>query len=135
MFFSVIGHSDDIDSDGALDELIEQCTAELGDRVPQAGIMFAGHEMDHAVLLGGVCDAWPDIELIGCTTDGELSSRLGFRQDSVVLALFGSDRIEFTAGIGQDLSGDVAVRAVAPSMPRWARRRRLRRSAWLCPRV
>jgi len=108
MFFSVVGHSDDIDADGALAELIEQCTAELGDRTPRAGIMFAGHEMDHAVLLGGVCDAWPGIELIGCTTDGELSSRLGFRQDSVVLVLFGSDRIEFTAGIGQDLSGDVA---------------------------
>ena len=108
MLFSVVGHSDDIDADGALVELIEQCAAELLDRTPQAGIMFAGHEMDHAVLLGGVCDAWPDIELIGCTTDGELSSRLGFRQDSVVLVLFGSDQIEFTAGLGQNLSGDVA---------------------------
>jgi hypothetical protein len=108
MLFSVIAHSDDIDADGALDELIEQCTAALGDRTPQAGIMFAGHEMDHAILLGGVCDTWPDVELIGCTTDGELSSRLGFRQDSVALALFGSDRIQFTAGLGQDLSGDVA---------------------------
>src|SRR5262245_52468196 len=108
MFFSVVGHSDDIDSDGALEELIDQCTAALGDRSPQAGMMFAGHEMDHAVLLGGVCDAWPGIELIGCTTDGELSSQLGFRQDSVVLVLFGSDRIEFTAGLGNNLSADVA---------------------------
>lgn len=107
MFFSVIGHSDDIDADRALVELVDQCTAELDDRTPQAGIMFAGHEMDHEVLLGGVCDAWPGIELIGCTTDGELSSRLGFRQDSVVLVLFGSDRIEFAAGLGEDLSGDV----------------------------
>jgi hypothetical protein len=109
MFFSVLGHSDDIDADGALVELIDQCTAELGDRTPQAGIMFAGHEMDHAVLLSGVCDAWPDIELIGCTTDGELSSRLGFRQDSVVLVLLGSDLIDFAAGVGEHLSGDVAA--------------------------
>ena len=107
MFFSVIGHSDDIDADRALVELVDQCTAELDDRVPQAGIMFAGHELDHEVLLGGVCDTWPDIELIGCTTDGELSSRLGFRQDSVALVLFGSDRIEFVAGLGQGLSADV----------------------------
>ena len=107
MFFSVIGHSDDIDADRALVELVDQCTAELDDRVPQAGIMFAGHELDHEVLLGGVCDTWPDIELIGCTTDGELSSRLGFRQDSVALVLFGSDRIEFAAGLGQGLSADV----------------------------
>lgn len=108
MFFSVIGHSDDIDADGAVAELLQQCTAELHDRAPQAGIIFAGHEMDHAILLDRVCDAFPDIELIGCTTDGELSSRLGFRQDSVVLVLFGSDRIEFTTGIGQNLSSDVA---------------------------
>jgi len=107
VFFSVIGHSDDIDADGALAQLLEQCTTALGDRTPQAGLMFAGHEMDHAVLLGGVCDAWPGIELIGCTTDGEISSRLGFRQDSVVLVLFGSDVIEFAAGIAQGLGGDV----------------------------
>ena len=89
MFFSVIGHSEDIDTEGALEELLQQCTTEVADRIPQAGMMFAGHEMNHALLLGGVCDAWPEIELIGGTTDGELSSRLGFRQDSVVLVLFG----------------------------------------------
>src|SRR5262245_32469579 len=107
MFFSVVSHSDDIDADRALVELLEQCTAELDERTPQAGIMLAGHEMDHEIRLGGVCDAFPDIELIGCTTDGELSSRLGFRQDSVALVLFGSDRIQFAVGIGEDLSGDV----------------------------
>jgi hypothetical protein len=119
MFFSVIGHSEDIDTDGALEELLQQCTAELADRTPQAGMMFAGHDMDHSLLLGGVCDAWPGIELIGGTTDGELSSRLGFRQDSVVLMLFGSDRIQFSAGIGEGLSKDVAGacdRAVASAL-------------------
>lgn len=65
-------------------------------------------DMDHRLLLEGVGDTWPELELIGCTTDGELSSQMGSRQDSVVLVLFGSDRIEFTAGIGLDLSGDVA---------------------------
>src|SRR6476620_8113837 len=42
MFFTVVGHSDDIDADGAVGELILQCRAALGDREPQAGIMFAG---------------------------------------------------------------------------------------------
>jgi hypothetical protein len=121
MLFSVVGHSDDIDADGALVELLDQCAAELDDRTPQAGILFAGHEMDHETLLGGVCDAWPAIELIGCTTDGELSSRLGFRQDSVVLVLLGSDRIEFAAGVGRHLGDDVAgacERAVAGARDR-----------------
>lgn len=108
MFFSVVAHSEDIDEAEALCELIGQCKAELGGRSPQAALMFAGHEMDHAVLLAGICDTWPGIVLIGCTTDGELSSRLGLRLDSVALVLFGSDRIEFTAGIGRGLSEDVA---------------------------
>lgn len=107
MFFSVVAHSEDIDEAEALRELIDQCTEELVGRAPHAAMMFAGHEMDHTVLLNGICDRWPGIALIGCTTDGELSSRVGLRLDSVALVLFGSDRIEFTAGIGHGLSKDV----------------------------
>lgn len=107
MFFAVIGHSDDIDADGVLVELTEQCREGLGDRTPQAGILFAAIDMDHELILKGVCDAWPGIELIGCTTDGEISSQLGFREDSIALMLFGSDSVEITAGIGHDVSKDI----------------------------
>lgn len=41
MFFAVAAHSEDIDADGVLDELLEQCREGLGDRVPQAGIKAA----------------------------------------------------------------------------------------------
>ena len=71
MFFAVIGHSEDIDADGVLEEVTEQCRGELGDRTPQAGILFASIDMDHELILQGVCDAWSGIELIGCTTDGQ----------------------------------------------------------------
>lgn len=108
MFFAVVGHSEDIDADGALEELTGQCRAELGDRTPKAGILFAAIDMDHDLILQGVCDAWPGIELIGCTTDGEMSSQLGFREDSIALLLFGSDSIEITAGIGHEVSKDIA---------------------------
>ncbi len=107
MFFAVIGHSEDIDADGVLEELTEQCRGELGDRTPQAGILFAAIDMDHELILQGVCDAWPGIELIGCTTDGEISSQLGYREDSTALVLFGSDNVEITAGIGHDVSKDI----------------------------
>jgi hypothetical protein len=70
-------------------------------------MMFAGHDMDHGLLLEGVCDTWPELALIGCSTDGELSSLSGFQQDPVVLVLFGSDQIEFTVGLGVGLSEDV----------------------------
>jgi hypothetical protein len=107
MFFAVVAHSEDIDTEGALDEIVEQCRRKLGDRRPQAGMLFAAIDLEHGRILQGVDDAWPGLELIGCTTDGELSSELGYREDSITLVLFGSDCIEFAAGLGRDVSKDI----------------------------
>ncbi len=109
MFFAVAGHSEDIDAQGALDELLRQCREDLDDRVPQAGILFCTIDLEHDELVQGIDDAWPGIALIGCTTDGEFSSRLGYRDDSTVLMLLGSDSIEMTAGLGRDVSKDIAA--------------------------
>ena len=107
MFFAVVAHSEDIDAQGVVEELLEQCREDLGERVPQAGMLFAAIDLEHDELLQGIDDAWPGIELIGCTTDGELSSRLGYREDSTALVLLGSDVIDFTAGLGRDVSKDI----------------------------
>lgn len=109
MFFAVVAHSEDIDAEGTLDELLEQCRAELGERIPQAGLLFAAIDLEHELLVQGIDDAWPGIELIGCTTAGEISSRLGFRQDSTALILLGSDVVEFSAGVGLDVSNDIQI--------------------------
>lgn len=109
MFFSVVAHSEDIDTDGALEEILGQCRQKLGDRIPKAGVVFAAIDQDHALFLSGISDEWPDMELIGCTTEGEFSSELGFCEDSITLVLFGSDTVEFAAGIGRDVSKDIAA--------------------------
>jgi len=109
MFFAVAAHSEDIDAQGVLDELLEQCRADLGERVPQAGILFCTIDLEHDQLVQGIDDAWPGIALIGCTTDGEFSSRLGFRDDSSALILFGSDSVQITAGLGRDVGKDIDV--------------------------
>lgn len=109
MFFAVAAHSEDIDAKGVLDELLEQCRADLGDRVPQAGILFCSIDLEHDQLVRGIDNAWPGIALIGCTTDGEFSSRVGFRDDSAALILLGSDSVEITAGLGRDVSKDIAA--------------------------
>lgn len=109
MFFSVAAHSEDIDAQGVLDELLQQCRADLGDRVPQAGMLFCSIDLEHDQLVQGIDDAWPGIALIGCTTDGEFSSRLGLRDDSAALILLGSDSVEITAGLGRDVSKDIAA--------------------------
>ncbi len=107
MFFSVVGHSEDIDTEGAMEEIVGQCRQKLGDRVPGAGLVFAAIDHEHDLMLARIDDAWPGLELVGCTTEGEFSSELGFREDSITLVLFGSDSIEFATGIGHDVSHDI----------------------------
>ena len=106
MLIAASGHSEDTDSLSAFGELREQCEAVLKGTQPQAGLLFAGIDLDHQQLVDAINDAWPGIELIGCTTDGELSSRLGFRDDSISLLLLASDTIEFSSGLGRRLSVD-----------------------------
>jgi hypothetical protein len=109
MFFSLVAHSEDIDTQGVLEELLQQCREELGDRVPTAGILYCPIDIEHEELVQGINDAWPGIALVGCTTDGEFSSRLGFREDSTSLTLLGSDTVDITAGLGRDVSQDIAA--------------------------
>jgi hypothetical protein len=107
MFFAVTAHSEDIDAEGVLDELLEQSRNGLQDRIPQAGILFCGIDLEHEKIVQGLDDAWPGIALIGCTTAGEFSSQLGYCDDSATLMLFGSDVVEITAGFGRDVSMDI----------------------------
>jgi hypothetical protein len=106
MFVAASGHSEDIDTLSAFAEVREQCEAAMEGKPPQAGLLFAGMDFEHQELLDAISDAWPGIELIGCTTDGELSSCLGFRDDSISLLLLASDTIGFATGLGRGLSED-----------------------------
>ena len=106
MLVAASGHSEDIDTLSAFAEVREQCEAALEGNLPQAGLLFAGVDFEHQELLDAINDAWPGIELIGCTTDGELSSCLGFRDDSISLLLFSTETIDFSTGLGRGLSDD-----------------------------
>jgi hypothetical protein len=108
MFTAVVGHSEDLDGAAAAAEVVAQCRGRLNGTVPTAGLLFAAIDFDHQVLLDEVNRELPGLELIGCTTDGEISSDLGFREDSVTLILFASDSVDITAGLGRGLSTDVA---------------------------
>jgi hypothetical protein len=108
-----VGHSNDPDSQNAVLEAIEQIRATLADVSPKAGILFAAIDYDHPLILHRITAAFPDIALIGGTTDGEMSSVLGFEQDSLTLMVFCSDRITMTAGIGRGLSKNPDAAAAA----------------------
>jgi hypothetical protein len=108
VFSAVVGHSEEADAALAIEEILQQCKAGLDGAVPTGGLLFAAIDFDHQTLLCEIMRAFPGIALIGCTTDGEISSELGFREDSATLIVFASDTIDITAGVGRGVSTDAA---------------------------
>jgi hypothetical protein len=98
-----VGHSNDPDSEEAVNEVIEQCQKSLAGEIPQAGILFAAVDFDRSLILNHINEVFPGIELIGGTTDGEISSVLEFQQDSLTLMVFSADDIEIRAAVGRDV--------------------------------
>ncbi|HDS08850.1 MAG TPA: hypothetical protein ENN73_01365, partial [Firmicutes bacterium] len=107
MFKAVVGHSEDVDSIDAVNEVLSQCRREAPGLIPNAGFLFTSIDYNHETILKQINKRHPGLPLIGCTTDGELSSKLGFKDDSVTLILFFSDRIRFGAGLGINLSKNI----------------------------
>lgn len=58
-------------------------------------------------LVVAVREAFPGCAVMGSTSSAEMSSTSGFLEDSVSLALFASDDIDITAGLGLGLDRDV----------------------------
>ncbi|MGH1397577.1 MAG: FIST signal transduction protein [Trichormus sp.] len=106
MLKAVVGHSNDPDTDVVITEVLEHCLTELAGIKPQAGIVLAALDFDHVKILQCINQTFPGIQLIGGTTDGEISSVLEFQQDSLVLILFCSDEIEFHGAVGRHISSD-----------------------------
>lgn len=102
----VVGHSEDPEAQYAIEEVLEHCHEDLDGHQPQAGIVFAAIDFDHALILEQINQTYPGIELIGCTTDGEMSSVLGFQQDSMTLMLFCSETVKISAGVGYGAKAD-----------------------------
>jgi hypothetical protein len=106
MFRMAVGHSDDIDIDAALAQVFAECDAALAGAPARAAILFGAWDVDHQALVDSVLGHYPGIELAGATTAGEMSSVIGFSEDSVALAVFATDSVEITTGLGENLAAD-----------------------------
>lgn len=111
MFKVIVAHSNDIDSEDAISDVLSQCMVQLEGEKPQASILLAAIDFDHALILSRIQDAFPGMPLIGGTTDGEVSSVMGFQEDSLTLMMFCSDTVEIRAGLGRGLSKDAVAAA------------------------
>ncbi len=106
MFRMAVGHSDDIDLSSALETVFAECDAGLAGAIPTAGLLMSAWEVDHQDAVDRVRAQYPGIQLAGSSSAGEMSSVLGFREDSVALAVFASDTIDVVVGLGRDLVED-----------------------------
>src|SRR5947209_16616691 len=108
-------HSQDVDSVDAVAELIAGAQVALGASLPRVAMLFAGIDHDFAVVLEQINAQWPRIALIGCTTDGEMSSHILFAEDSLALVLLSGDDFHAVSGVARSVSTDVAgfIRASA----------------------
>ena len=106
MFRMAVGHSDDVDLESAMEVVFAQCESGLAGAAPKAGLLVDAWGVDHQVAIDQVRARYPGIELAGASSAGEMSSVLGFREDSVTLALFASDSIDMVVGLGRDLVAD-----------------------------
>jgi hypothetical protein len=101
-----VGHSEDLDAADAVASVLEQCGEALAGATPQAAFLFSTFDTDPQMLVSGIRGAYPDVQLIGSTSMAEMSSVLGYREDSVTLAMFVSDTVDITSGLGEGLSTD-----------------------------
>jgi len=110
-----VGQGDDVDPADAIATAIEQCREALGGQAPQAGILFAAWDSFDPAILPAVAEAFPTATVMGTTSAAEISSTNGYLEDSLTLALFASDTVDISAGMGSGLSTDLdgACRAAA----------------------
>lgn len=111
MLRMAVGHSDDVDLPSALEAVFAQCDVGLAGAAPNAGLLLSAWEVDHQFVIDEVRARYPGIELAGTSSAGEMSSALGFREDSVALALFASDSIDIVVGLGRNLVADCRAAA------------------------
>ncbi len=95
-----------IETDAALDRIVERLAAGMGGDPPQVLLVVAGIDFDHQRIVERLASAFPGALLVGCTTAGELSSDLGFSEDSIAVMGMASDVLSFGAGVGGGLSAD-----------------------------
>ena len=97
--YVAVAQAEVIDAASAAWSVVTGCARQLQGRPPSVAILYASIDLDHQTILEVILAAWPGIQLVGCTTDGEFSSQMGYTQDSILLVLLGSAQVTFAAGV------------------------------------
>lgn len=106
-FEVIIAHSTELDSSAAVSDVLSKCGFQLAGRQPAAGILYAGIDVDHQLVLDIIHNKWPDLQLAGATTDGEFSSECDYVEDSLILTLFVSETVSIVSGSINNTASDL----------------------------
>ena len=98
--------SEDVDSNAAVEELLGQIE-ERAKSKPKGAIIYMGIDHDHKLILDTLLNKFEGLQIIGCTTDGEISSTHNFTEDSITACFFCGDTIEAKAFCAKDISKDM----------------------------
>jgi methyl-accepting chemotaxis protein len=111
---SIAGSGASVNSDfrAAAKDATRQALEQLKGKPPRFGFVFASPSRDLGKTLGqvrgAVGAAAPDIEIIGCTTAGEITER-GLVHDGVAVLLVASDDSACSSGFASGLRNDAQI--------------------------
>jgi len=128
MLTMAVGQSDDVDPADAVAAAIDACRAGLGGAVPTAALLISAFDSFEPSIVAAVRAAFPGIHVAGATSAAEMSSAGGYLEDSITLAVFASDTVDITVGLGGGLGSDAEAAcraAVAEALAATAREPRI----------
>ena len=95
MLKMAVGQTDELDGELAAESILGQCSKALEGANPQAGLLLASHDLDIVEFLARIGQAFPQMELIGGTTIGAMSSAAAYQEGATTLSMFASEVLDF----------------------------------------
>lgn len=99
-------HSEHVDTKYALKEIVDEVKLIPNEQI-KAAIVFADIEFDLEEIRSNLTSNFPDIKIVGGTSYGEMSSTLGWREDSLVVGFLYGDEFSVNTFSVEDISQDL----------------------------
>lgn len=105
-------HSEQVDTKYALEEIFEELKSIPREQI-KAAIVFADIEFNLEEIRSNLISNYNDIKIVGGTSYGEMSSAVGWREDSLVIGFLYGDNFSVNSfsvdNISQDLGNKLAL--------------------------
>ncbi len=101
-----VGQAEGSDVQELVGRVVGRCLADVDGMAPNVALATLSGGLDPEAVFVALREALPGVPIVGGTSAGDLSSSLGFSEDSLTLTAFFSDRIRFGVGFGEAIAED-----------------------------